>query len=136
MWVLVGDVGNWAVARLLDSAARGDRMPGWADEFGWLLIFLAGLVTVAAVVRWVWQWWGERGQPEPPEAEKPWWATKAQSGEPEPQRMRQPSPIAQRGGVYHGQPVEDVDATVGIDLGATAVIERVRPVGYRGGRRV
>lgn len=139
MFYFAPDLANWTVVRLLDSAARGDDMPGWADEVGWLFIFLAGLVALVATVESVSRRLYERRQPkqEAAEGEKPWWATKAQTVEVEaPPRMRHPSLIALQGGVYHGQPVSDPDETQTFDaVSSTTVIERVRPARYKGGRR-
>lgn len=86
MWLYVGDAGNWAVARLLDSAARGDRMPGWAPEFGIVTAFVGALILLGLTVRAVWLRIAERGKPAPAESERPWWALKGQGPDPEPAR--------------------------------------------------
>lgn len=108
---------DWVAARALDAKLAGDTIPGWMALVGLLLFGLGAAVLAALVVRARDRRLDERERPEPPSLldVEPWLAP----------RMRQPSPHAQRGGVYHGRPVEDPEET------ATLFLSH----GDRGGRR-
>lgn len=65
-WVYLPDLADWATGQLLDSAARGERMPGWAPEFGIVTAILGALVLLGLAVRAVFLGLRDRHQPEPP----------------------------------------------------------------------
>lgn len=131
MWWYADDISNWAAVRLLDSAARGDDMPGWADEAGWLLIGLAAAVSLWLGIRWLRQRREERSRPVPGSLldARPWLA---EEGEVDPRyryrgRRRKP-----RNHVVPAHPPRaDVVATqviprVSDDIDSTAVLTRPR----------
>jgi len=148
MWLYVGDAANWMVARLLDSAARGDDLPGWAPEAGWLLIGAALFTVLWLGVRWLRQRREERDQPPPGNLldSQEWLADRTEEipAPPRPRyRGRRRAPREPRNGrprqhVVPAHPLRpDVAATQVIarvtdDVEATAIL--VRPRG-RGGAR-
>jgi hypothetical protein len=131
MWLYAADLGEWLTVRLLDAQLAGHDVPDSVTVVGILLIAAAAAALTALAVRAHYLRRLDRAHPaEDLLAEQPWLVDRGER-----EAMRKPSPLARRGGVYHGQPVEDVDTTVGMDVGTTAVIELVRPARYRGGRR-